>query len=225
MDPSRIAQLRLFAARTFLGAMIVLAAACGVEAGGGPADVGRTVQRGLVKLTGVRLNLHGTLAAVAPKAATPLGRDVDGDGAPDFVSPTGLGLRFEDNFGSGAFLASRDGGVRRHMGADFEVKAGQSVVAPISGYVTKIGFAYAGDQQLRYVELTNRAIGYVSRVFYIDPKVEVGQAVRLGQAIGVGLTLQQRYPGITDHLHVELTDLARGHVDPAKFIPSPGAFL
>jgi murein DD-endopeptidase MepM/ murein hydrolase activator NlpD len=224
MDPRRIAQLRLFAARSFLGVMTVMALACGVEASGA-ADVGATVQRGLVQLAGARLDLHGTLAAAPARVVMPKGRDVDGDGAPDFVSPTGFGLRFEDNFGSGAFLASRDGGVRRHLGADFDAAPGQAVAAPISGYVTKIGFAYAGDQQLRYVELTNRAIGYMARVFYIDPRVEIGQAVRLGQAVGVALTLQARYPGITDHVHVELTDLARGHVDPAKFIPSPGAMF
>ena len=149
------------------------------------------------------------------------GRDVDGDGDSDFVNPTGKGMRTEDNFGSGAFLSSRDGGVRRHLGADYTATGGQGVDAPISGYVTKIGYAYADDQALRYVELTNRAIGYAVRVFYIQPAVVVGQAVRLGQVIGKAESLQKRYPGITDHVHVEVADLARGHVDPNKFIPSP----
>jgi peptidoglycan LD-endopeptidase LytH len=224
MHPTPTAQIRLFAARLFLGVMMVFALAAGVQASGA-ADVGRTVERGLVRLASAPVLLRGALAAAPARSVMPQGRDVDGDGAADFVSPTGLGLRTEDNFGSGAFLASRDGGVRRHLGADFIAEAGQRVAAPISGYVTKIGFAYANDQQFRYVELTNRAIGYMARVFYIDPSVEVGQAVRLGQAIGGALTLQTRYPAITDHVHVELTDLARGHVDPAKFIPSPGAFI
>jgi len=163
--------------------------------------------------------------ALQAKDVMPPGADVDGDGAPDFVNPTGKPLRADDAFGSGVFLASRDGGVRRHLGADYVAVAGQAVAAPISGYVTKIGFAYAGDQQLRYVELTNRAIGYAVRVFYLQPVVMLGEAVRLGQTLGRAESLQGRYPGITDHVHVEVAELARGHVDPAKLIPSPESYL
>ena len=166
-------------------------------------------------------------AAAAPMSA-PIARsvmaggaDVDGDGAVDFINPTGQGLRDVDGFGSGAFLASRDGGSRDHVGADFLNRPGQDVAAPISGYVTKIGFAYDGDARFRYVELTNRAIGYVARVFYLTPTVEVGQAVRLGRTIGTALSLQDRYPGISDHVHVETTEIGVGRVDPAKLIPSP----
>jgi peptidoglycan LD-endopeptidase LytH len=172
--------------------------------------------------------VQAALAKSAPQAKSerremraPLGRDVDGDGAPDFVNPTDKGVRDVDNFGSGHFLASRDGGVRRHEGVDYVSTAGQDVQAPISGYVTKIGYAYSDDANFRYVELTNRAIGYVARVFYVQPVVVLGQAVRLGQVVGTTETLRKRYPGITDHVHVELAEIARGHVDPNKFIPSP----
>ena len=51
--------------------------------------------------------------------------------------------------------------------------AEQAVRAPISGFVTKIGFAYAGDSSLRFVEITNPAIGYVARAFYVEPTVKV----------------------------------------------------
>lgn len=149
------------------------------------------------------------------------GADVDGDGAPDFVNPTGRAMRDADNFGSGAYHASRDEGARLHQGADFLALPGQAVAAPISGYVTKIGYAYADNLQLRYVELTNPAIGYMVRVFYVSPSVTVGQAVRLGRPIGTALTLQARYPGISDHVHVEVTRLGEGHVDPANLIPQP----
>jgi murein DD-endopeptidase MepM/ murein hydrolase activator NlpD len=133
------------------------------------------------------------------------GQDVDGDGAPDFVNPTGQAPRTEDAYGYGAFGASRDGGVRKHEGVDFVAEAGQDVAAPISGYVTKIGAAYADDRNLKFVEVTNPAIGYVARVFYIDPTVVEGDVVRLGQAIGKAHGLQARYPGgMTDHVHLEL---------------------
>ena len=161
-------------------------------------------------------------AAARPRHAlkAPVGVDVDGDGAADFVNPTGGGLRGGDAFGSGAFLASRDEGARLHRGADFTATAGQQVKAPISGYVTKIGYPYGDDLSFRYVELTNPAIGYAVRVFYVEPGVTLGQALRQGAPVGVAQTLQRRYPAITDHVHVELVDRAYGHVDPAKFIPS-----
>lgn len=135
------------------------------------------------------------------------GADVDGDGAADFHNPTGLAPRSHDAYGSGAFGASRDGGHRRHEGVDFVAEAGQAVAAPISGFVSKIGQAYADAPELRFVEISNPALGYVARVFYVEPSVELGDAVRLGSPIGKVRTLQDRYPGgMTDHVHFELAE-------------------
>ncbi len=132
------------------------------------------------------------------------GDDVDGDGAGDFANPTGAAPRGHDHFGDGRFGARRDGGTRRHEGVDYAAVADQTVGAPISGFVTKIGYAYGGDDSLKFVEITNPAIGYVARAFYVDPSVQVGQAVRLGQSIGAAASLQSHYPGITDHVHLEI---------------------
>ena len=77
----------------------------------------------------------------------------------------------------------------------------------MSGYVTKIGYAYAGDNDLQYVEITNPALGYEARVFYIDASVEVGDAVALGSPIGKAHSLQHKYPGgMTDHVHLEMAE-------------------
>ncbi|MDP2215163.1 M23 family metallopeptidase [Phenylobacterium sp.] len=134
-----------------------------------------------------------------------VGQDIDGDGQPDFVNPTGLAPRDHDAYGSGAYGASRDGGSRHHEGVDYAAVAGQTVVAPISGYVTKIGHAYASDPSLQFVEISNPALGYEARVFYVNPDVQEGQAVRLGSPIGTARGLQDKYPGgMTDHVHLEL---------------------
>lgn len=134
------------------------------------------------------------------------GVDVDGDGAADFANPTGQAPRTEDAYGYGHFGASRDSGSRDHEGVDWKANPGQDVVAPISGYVTKIGQAYAGDADLKFVEITNPALGYVARVFYLNPSVQVGDSLRLGQAIGSAHSLQDKYPGgMTDHVHMELS--------------------
>jgi murein DD-endopeptidase MepM/ murein hydrolase activator NlpD len=146
------------------------------------------------------------------------GADIDGDGAPDFANPTGAAPRGHDDFGEGQFGARRDGGSRNHEGVDYTARAGQDVRAPISGYVTKIGYAYAGSTDLKFVEITNPALGYVARAFYVNPDVEVGQTVRLGQTIGRVESLQGHYPGITDHVHLEVMEPGGERVNAAELI-------
>jgi murein DD-endopeptidase MepM/ murein hydrolase activator NlpD len=133
------------------------------------------------------------------------GADLDGDGQADIADPTGKAPRGEDAYGEGRFHASRDGGSRDHEGVDYVATAGQAVVAPISGYVTKIGLAYPGDETLKFVEIENPALHLTARAFYVDPDVAVGDTVGVGQPIGHAHSLQRRYPlGITDHIHLEI---------------------
>jgi hypothetical protein len=157
------------------------------------------------------------------------GADVDGDGQADFANPTGKDLRQTDAYGCGEFGASRDGGSRDHEGVDFKADAGQPLVAPISGYVSKIGYAYPGDETLKFVEITNPALHYEARVFYIDPSVQVGDAVAIGRRIGVHHTLERKYPGgMTDHVHLELMDTHGTRFDAtrvltARYVPATGS--
>ncbi|MDB5477435.1 MAG: hypothetical protein JWP49_2946 [Phenylobacterium sp.] len=137
------------------------------------------------------------------------GRDIDGDGAPDFANPTGEAPRGHDAYGDGWFHARRDGGSRPHEGVDYDSRAGQQVMAPISGYVGRIGYAYPGDARFKYVEIDNPALHLQARVFYVDPSVAVGQPVELGRPIGAAHSLQARYGGITDHVHLEIEQAGR----------------
>lgn len=171
--------------------------------------------------------LAATLEAVVPAETQPefveklvwQGKDLDGDGAADFANPTGGELRGHDAYGYGEFGASRDGGSRKHEGVDFVAGANQPVAAPISGYVTKIGFAYAGDSSLKFVEITNPALHYEARVFYVDPSVSVGEPVAVGDTIGKHRTLLRKYPGhMTDHVHLEITDNRGRKVDATRVI-------
>lgn len=147
------------------------------------------------------------------------GADIDGDGRADFANPTGLAPRTHDAYGEGRFGARRDGGSRRHEGVDYMARAGQVVEAPISGYVTKIGYAYPGDTRLRYVEITNPALRYAARVFYVNPKVREGDAVAVGDAIGAARSLQRKYPGgMTDHVHLEIIDRRGVRIDATRMV-------
>ncbi|MGE5567224.1 MAG: M23 family metallopeptidase [Parcubacteria group bacterium] len=163
--------------------------------------------------------VQATVAPKPPRVLKWVGKDVDGDGAPDFVNPTGQAQRTSDAYGYGVFGAPRDGGSRPHLGVDFKATAGQAVKAPISGFITKIGFAYAGDTNLKFVEVTNPALHYKARVFYVNPKVDVGDAVHLGQTVGTSHTLQGKYPnGMTDHVHLEITNPDGRKVDAARVL-------
>jgi hypothetical protein len=147
-----------------------------------------------------------------------VGADLDGDGQPDIADPTGKGPRGEDAYGEGRFHARRDGGEREHEGVDYVATPGQAVEAPISGYVTHIGFAYPDDQTLKYVEIENPALKMTARVFYVDPDVAVGQAVEVGRPIGHAHSLQRRYRAITDHIHLELADRRGRKLDAERLI-------
>jgi len=145
--------------------------------------------------------------------------DINGDGQADFVNPTGKSARGKDAYGSGHFGASRGG--RGHEGVDYVAEAGQQVVAPIAGFVTRVGYAYKDSFDYRYVEITNRLTGYTARVMYVGPEVQVGQALALGEVIGRAQSLQARYPnGITNHVHLEIARLDGRHLDCAKLIPT-----
>jgi murein DD-endopeptidase MepM/ murein hydrolase activator NlpD len=147
------------------------------------------------------------------------GVDLDGDGQPDVANPTGRAPRAVDAYGEGRFHASRDGGSREHEGVDYVAVAGQVVEAPISGYVAKIGYAYPDDTSLRYVEIDNPALHITARAFYVDPSVQVGDAVAIGRPIGQAHTLQRKYPdGITDHIHLEIADGRGRKLDAERLI-------
>lgn len=146
--------------------------------------------------------------------------DTNGDGVADLSNPTHGGVRGIDAFGSGDFGARRDAGKRRHHGVDFVAAAGAAVRAPISGEVSRLGYAYRGVGGLRVVEIVNPETKYTARVLYVSPTVEVGDVVIAGDEIGTAQDLSRRYPGITNHVHVELRDSNQRLVDASEQLPS-----
>jgi len=135
------------------------------------------------------------------------------------LPPAARGVRGYDRWGSGAYGASRDRGMRVHLGLDFVTEANESIHAPASGVVRRIGRAYRDTDAYPLVEIET-ASGCMIRVLYVAPTVRVGDYVAAGQVIGSAITLTTRYEGICDHVHVEVR--VRGvAVDPTNwFEPS-----
>lgn len=146
--------------------------------------------------------------------------DKDGDGVTDYYNPAHGGVRNVDAFGSGRFGASRDGGKRTHEGVDYIIAPGAAVHSPISGEVARLGYAYAGDKY-RLVEIVNSETKMKARVLYVAPQVKVGDVITAGQLIGVAQDLNERYPGITNHVHVELRGPRQELIDATSELPAP----
>jgi murein DD-endopeptidase MepM/ murein hydrolase activator NlpD len=210
----------------FIGAAVLVSLIAASGPGWASVDVDRPLHRRPAQApAAAAMALLTAPAPVVSAQARPagpvLGADVDGDGRGDFINPTGGRERSHDNYGFGAFAASRDGGERRHEGVDYVSRPGQAVVEPMSGYVTRLGYAYSDDSGLRSIEITNPALNYVARVLYVSPDVKLGQAVRLGQPLGKAQSLQKKYPGgMTNHVHVQIAPEGRAWVNCEQLIPT-----
>lgn len=135
-----------------------------------------------------------------------------------FFIPTypNLSLRYHDSYGSGNFGASRDGGKRKHKGQDYLVASGSTIFAPISGTLTS-GPAYASGKnpELRLIKIKSGLT--TVNLMYVKPESDlIGKTVEKGQPIGTAQSLQKLYPGIPNHIHVEIL-LAGVNVDPVPY--------
>jgi murein DD-endopeptidase MepM/ murein hydrolase activator NlpD len=138
----------------------------------------------------------------------------------EFAYPTKHGLRKPDSYGAGHHGASR--GTRKHDGTDYISVAGQSVLAPMSGVISRITKAYSNGTDARIlsgVEVTS-SDGTKCLTLYISPTLpSLGHVVKAGVTVlGKALTLNNRYPGITDHVHVRVHKLGNQALDPQKLI-------
>jgi murein DD-endopeptidase MepM/ murein hydrolase activator NlpD len=159
-----------------------------------------------------------TAEASAPDPTIAWTVDINGDGVADLANPCSNMVRGEDAFGFGNFEASRDAGARKHHGTDIIAAPGAIVRAPIEGEVTKMGAVYRNSEKLRFVEITNEHSKLTTRVMYVTASVGIGDQVSAGEPIGFAQDLQQRYPGITNHVHVELRSQGR-LLNPADYLP------
>ena len=119
-----------------------------------------------------------------------------------------------DPKGCGHYGAPRGG--RIHRGVDLACEDKTPVGSPVRGRVSKVGWPYVGNFDIRYVQITCETYRY--RVFYVSPTVAVGDMVELGDIIGASQSLKHLYPGITDHVHLEVKDQEHNFIDPTPLI-------
>lgn len=138
------------------------------------------------------------------------------------LSPTGsLEVRGTDSYGNGAYLAARSTGnvQRQHLGVDLLCKPGQLIVAPCAGKITRIGYAYPGDLRYESIHLQPDEWPAVDiKMLYVAPvNIIEGDFVTCGEVLGRSQDLGEKYPGITQHCHVEII-IEGYHQDPMSYL-------
>lgn len=110
--------------------------------------------------------------------------------------------RGRDGHGSGQYGAPR--GTRRHQGLDIVAKPLEFIYAPISGRLTRDAFPYKNDPTYRGAVITGTGEweGYEIKIFYMVRK-SLGN-VEAGDFIGFAQDISAKYPGITNHIHIEV---------------------
>lgn len=110
--------------------------------------------------------------------------------------------RGRDAFGSGQPGASR--GSRAHLGIDVIANPMQKILSPIDGNVIREAFPCKDDPSMRGILIrgTGNYIGWEVKLFYVLGLFS-GQ-VKAGSLIGHAQSLASKYPGITNHIHMEV---------------------
>lgn len=124
-----------------------------------------------------------------------------------------------DSAGDGRYGAKR--GSRAHTGVDYVCTPGEPVLSPVAGTITKRGFAYGDDLKWRIVDIRAND-GFLHRLFYVDPLLDVGTQVTMFQAVGVAQDISKRYPNreMLPHVHYEIKNEDGEHVNPETLMGS-----
>jgi len=147
----------------------------------------------------------------------------------DFISPLGLLVRGMDRWASdgGAYHAkrSRDGRPRLHEGIDFVAVPGTPLVAPAPSRFIRFADPYpdAVDSRLGGAVLRTPNNWEIKFLYCrVDDNIREGRLLRRGERFAVAQSLQKLYPGIQDHVHVEVFNPSGERVNPTPwFIETP----
>ena len=114
-----------------------------------------------------------------------------------------LKSRQTDRYGSGQFHAKRSKGIKHHnhQGLDIAAKPNEIILSPIDGQVIREASPYPPFTGI-LIRGSGAYDGYEAKLFYVR-----GQrcgVVKAGDVIGVCEDLAVKYPGITNHVHLEV---------------------
>jgi murein DD-endopeptidase MepM/ murein hydrolase activator NlpD len=117
-------------------------------------------------------------------------------------------LRVVDDFGYGHFGASR--GSRIHKGVDYVALEDTTILSPVTGIITKYGWAYSLEHNQRYIQITKLGSDEKHRLFYtkLDTNLNVGDEIIEGSTVGVLGNISKMHDTqdkkMLNHLHYEI---------------------
>jgi murein DD-endopeptidase MepM/ murein hydrolase activator NlpD len=117
-------------------------------------------------------------------------------------------VRVSDDFGYGHFGAAR--GARTHKGVDYVGVENTIVRSPVTGTITKYGWAYSLEHNQRYIQITKLGTDEKHRLFYtkMDTNLNLGDEIIEGTRIGVLGNISKmhdtRDKKMLNHLHYEI---------------------
>jgi hypothetical protein len=148
-----------------------------------------------------------------------------GSGLPSISNPIPGQRTRNDRRGQGYFRANRNStalGDYEHKGLDILGEPGTSVLSPITGTVTAIGYSYPKDTRSRSVHITGNGqyAGIVVKVLYLTEPVSVHpreNVTRGSTILGILWDIGLKIRGARPHVHLEVTHNGV-LVDPAQLI-------
>ncbi|XP_063046886.1 leukocyte cell-derived chemotaxin-2-like [Engraulis encrasicolus] len=128
-----------------------------------------------------------------------------------------------DNYGCGGYGAGRrsNGNQRTHEGIDIKCKDGATVRAPFKLTLEGVSVPYRWpapspkdqiNDGVKIIGAEPKFQDLCVKLFYVKPDQYSG-TLEQGARIGVMLNMQDVYPGITSHIHVQMCDKS----DPTKY--------
>ncbi|XP_078392761.1 leukocyte cell-derived chemotaxin-2-like [Cetorhinus maximus] len=120
-------------------------------------------------------------------------------------------LRGTDGYGSGFYGAPR--GRRTHLGVDVICSDGSTVDAPFTGRMVKMVIPFGNNHAIENGAMLEGS-GYCVKMFPIAA-LRYNGSVTKGEVIGRLLNIQDVYPGITSHVHIQMCDTS---VDPTPYL-------
>ena len=121
------------------------------------------------------------------------------------ISPTGKGIRKQDDFGSGTYLAKR--GNDFHYAIDFICVPNQDILSPITGKIIRVAYPYANDKN--YSGLVIENLDLRIKLFYLKPLIEtLKKNIKQGEKIGIAQDISKKYnkgkQKMIPHIHLEI---------------------
>jgi hypothetical protein len=123
------------------------------------------------------------------------------------VKSTRRRIRKSDNWGSGYFGAPR--GNRPHLGIDLIYSPDEEIRAPFDLTINRVSYPYASSPYSGIAFTTTiDNIDYDGRMWYMLPDFgSIGKSFKRGQIIGVAQQINEKYPGMINHVHLQLEKL------------------